>query len=207
MSWFACFELVFHRLASVATCRQTVEAFSLAQSTAWDASVATCRQTVETFSPAQSTAWDVSVATCRQTVEAFSLAQSTAWDASVATCRQTVEDFLSAVKSLPPVSASPGLSQHCLALHEYIQLLTCVDWRRRANDLVNNEQNASIHALSSAAGQGFFGDDAGVNTDKSQFDRDAIAPTHKTLSSRIGDYSARIFLVNLDSNAKWSVHS
>ena len=30
MSWFACFELVFHRSASVATCRQTVEGFSLA---------------------------------------------------------------------------------------------------------------------------------------------------------------------------------
>jgi len=35
VSWFACFELVFYRLASVATCSQKVETFSLSQSTAW----------------------------------------------------------------------------------------------------------------------------------------------------------------------------
>jgi hypothetical protein len=124
VSWFACFELVFYRLASVATCRQKVETFSLSQSTAWQRMAKVGSGSGSHLSPDGG---------------GFSLAQSTAWDVSVATCRQTVEDFLSAVKSLPPVSASPGLSQHCLALHEYIQLLTCVDLRRRANDLVNNE--------------------------------------------------------------------
>ena len=64
MSWFACFELVFYRLASVATCRQTVETFSLAQSTAWQRMATVGSGSGSHLSPDGG---------------GFSLAQSTAW--------------------------------------------------------------------------------------------------------------------------------